>query len=50
MFTPFKHNFSNTEYLNLLDVFAKLSGLFSENTKPFINYRIAENIFQINNY
>lgn len=45
MFTPFNHNFSNTEYLNLLDVFAKLSGLFSENTKPFINYRIAENIF-----
>lgn len=35
----------NGEYLNLLSAIAKLSGLFSESSIPFINYRVAENIF-----
>lgn len=32
-------------YIELLSVISKLSGLFSESLTPFINYRIAENIF-----
>jgi hypothetical protein len=32
-------------YLRLLSVVSKLSGLFSESSVPFINYRVAENIF-----
>ena len=32
-------------YLKLLAAVSKLSGLFSESAIPFINYRIAENIF-----
>ncbi len=32
-------------YLNLLVAISKLSGLFSESAIPFINYRVAENIF-----
>ncbi len=32
-------------YLNLLSAVSKLSGLFSESAIPFINYRVAENIF-----
>tara|TARA_B100000768_G_C11275715_1_gene375851 strand:+ start:1718 stop:2845 length:1128 start_codon:yes stop_codon:yes gene_type:complete len=32
-------------YINLLVAVSKLSGLFSESTVPFINYRVAENIF-----
>ena len=32
-------------YLKLLSAVAKLSRLFSENAIPFINYRVAENIF-----
>ena len=32
-------------YLKLLSAVSKLSGLFSENSVPFINYRVAENIF-----
>lgn len=32
-------------YLKLLSAVSKLSGLFSENSAPFINYRVAENIF-----
>lgn len=32
-------------YLNLLSAVSKLSGLFSESAVPFINYRVAENIF-----
>lgn len=35
----------NGDYLNLLSAVSKLSGLFSENAVPFINYRVAENIF-----
>lgn len=35
----------NGDYLKLLSTISKLSGLFSENTIPLINYRIAENIF-----
>ena len=33
------------DYLNLLSAVSKLSGLFSESAIPFINYRVAENIF-----
>ena len=33
------------DYLKLLSAVSKLSGLFSESSIPFINYRIAENIF-----
>lgn len=36
---------SNGNYLKLLNAVAKLSGLFSESAIPFINYRVAENIF-----
>lgn len=32
-------------YLKLLSAVSKLSGLFSENSIPYINYRVAENIF-----
>lgn len=35
----------NGDYLKLLSVVSKLSGLFSESSIPFINYRVAENIF-----
>jgi hypothetical protein len=35
----------NGEYLKLLSAVSKLSGLFSESSIPFINYRVAENIF-----
>ena len=33
------------QYIKLLSAVAKLSGLFSESSIPFINYRVAENIF-----
>ena len=32
-------------YLNLLSAVSKISGLFSESAVPYINYRVAENIF-----
>lgn len=32
-------------YLKLLSSISKLSGLFSDNSTPFISYRVAENIF-----
>lgn len=32
-------------YLKLLSAISKLSGLFSDSSTPFINYRVAENIF-----
>ena len=32
-------------YLKLLSAVSKLSGLFSESSIPFINYRVAENVF-----
>lgn len=35
----------NGNYLKLLSAISKLSGLFSESAVPFINYRVAENIF-----
>ena len=35
----------NGNYLKLLAAVSKLSGLFSESSVPFINYRVAENIF-----
>jgi hypothetical protein len=33
------------DYLKLLSVVSKISGLFSESSIPYINYRLAENIF-----
>ena len=36
---------NNGNYLKLLAAVAKLSGLFTEKSVPFINYRVAENIF-----
>ncbi len=36
---------NNGNYLKLLMAISKLSGLFSESSVPFINYRVAENIF-----
>ena len=35
----------NGNYLKLLSAISKLSGLFSESSVPFINYRVAENVF-----
>jgi hypothetical protein len=35
----------NGNYLKLLSAVSKLSGLFSESSVPFVNYRVAENIF-----
>lgn len=35
----------NGNYLKLLSAISKLSGLFSESSIPYINYRVAENIF-----
>ena len=35
----------NGNYLKLLSAVSKLSRLFSESSVPFINYRVAENIF-----
>jgi hypothetical protein len=35
----------NGNYLKLLSAVSKISGLFSESSVPFINYRVAENIF-----
>ena len=36
---------NNGNYLSLLSAISKLSGLFSDSSIPFINYRVAENIF-----
>lgn len=36
---------NNGDYIKLLSAVAKLSALFSESSIPFINYRVAENIF-----
>lgn len=36
---------NNGNYLKLLSAVSKISGLFSESAIPFINYRVAENIF-----
>lgn len=36
---------NNGSYIKLLSAVAKLSGLFSESSVPYINYRVAENIF-----
>jgi len=36
---------NNGNYLNLLTAISRLSGLFSENAVPYLNYRSAENIF-----
>lgn len=36
---------TNGDYLKLLSAISRLSGLFSESAIPFINYRVAENLF-----
>jgi hypothetical protein len=36
---------NNGDYLKLLSAVSKLSALFSESSVPYINYRVAENIF-----
>ena len=36
---------TNGDYIKLLSAVAKLSGLFSESSTPFVNYRVIENIF-----
>lgn len=36
---------NNGDYLKLLSAVSKLSGLFTDNSIPLINYRVAENIF-----
>lgn len=36
---------ANGKYIKLLSAVAKLSGLFSESSIPFVNYRVVENIF-----
>lgn len=36
---------NNGDYLKLLSAISNLSGLFSDNSIPLINYRVAENIF-----
>lgn len=36
---------NNGNYIKLLAAVSKLSGLFSESSIPYINYRVAENIF-----
>ncbi|MEP1152688.1 MAG: restriction endonuclease [Balneola sp.] len=37
--------FENEEYIELLKIISALSRLFSEGKAPYLNYRIAENIF-----
>lgn len=36
---------NNGDYIKLLTSIAKLSGLFSDSDIPYINYRVAENVF-----
>ena len=36
---------NNGDYIKLLSAIARLSSLFSESSVPYINYRVAENIF-----
>ena len=36
---------SNSEYFKLLELMARLSNLFSDNSIPFIHYRVTENLF-----
>ena len=35
----------NTEYFKLLELMARLSNIFSDNTIPFLHYRVTENLF-----
>ncbi len=35
----------NDKYFDMLSLLGSLSGLFSDNTIPYLNYRITENIF-----
>ena len=36
---------NNKDYFQLLELMARLSNLFSDNTIPYLNYRVTENIF-----
>lgn len=35
----------NSEYFKLLELMARLSNIFSDNTIPFLHYRVTENLF-----
>ena len=35
----------NNEYFEMLSIMGSLSKLFSDNTTPYLDYRLAENIF-----
>lgn len=45
IFVSQEYSLQSAEYHRLLVAIAKLSGLFSEGTIPYINYRVAENVF-----
>ena len=36
---------NNNDYFQLLELMARLSNLFSDNTIPYLNYRVTENLF-----
>ena len=36
---------NNNNYFQLLELMARLSNLFSDNTIPYLNYRVTENLF-----
>ena len=36
---------NNKDYFQLLELMARLSNLFSDNTIPYLNYRVTENLF-----
>jgi len=36
---------TNSEYFKLLELMARLSNIFSDNTIPFLHYRVTENLF-----
>ena len=36
---------NNSEYFKLLELMARLSNIFSDNTIPFLHYRVTENLF-----
>lgn len=36
---------SNSQYFNFLELMASLSNLFSDNSIPYLNYRVTENLF-----
>ena len=36
---------TNAEYFEALKILASLSGLFADSTIPYLDYRLAENVF-----